>query len=123
MRQVNEHDPRVPGPGFCGEDCVLVPSGGGNYAGPTRDYTGLYVLGRYQTSQRSFIVSRYDYVQNPDRDGRTLNAGSVYLEWFPSEFSKLVAAYEGVSNEGTKFVNRLLVQATFAIGPHKPHPF
>ncbi|MDB4892178.1 MAG: hypothetical protein JWL61_4033 [Gemmatimonadetes bacterium] len=124
MRQVNEHDPRVPGPGLCASDgCTLVPSGGGNYAGPTRDYTGAYLFARFQTGQRSFIGSRYDYVQNPENAGRTLSAGSVYLEWFPSEFSKLVAGYEGVSNEGSKFVNRLLLQAVFSLGPHKPHPF
>jgi hypothetical protein len=47
----------------------------------------------------------------------------VYLEWFPSEFSKLVAGYEAVSPSGGTLVNRLLVQATFSLGPHKPHPF
>ena len=124
MRQVNEHNPRIPGPGACTADaCTLVPSVGGSYAGPTRDYTGAYLFARLQTGQRSFIGSRYDYVQNPENAGRTLSAGSVYLEWFPSEFSKLVAGYEGVSSEGSKFLNRLLVQATFSLGPHKPHPF
>jgi hypothetical protein len=124
MRQVNDHDPRVPATGVCEIDsCVLVPAAPGTYAGPTRDYTGAYVFARLQTGQRSFIGSRYDYVQNPENEGRTLSAGSVYLEWFPSEFSKLVAGYEGVSSEGSKFLNRLLVQASFSLGPHKPHPF
>ena len=52
------------------------------------------LFARYQTGQRSFLGARYDWLQDPERDGRTLNAGSVYLEWFPSEFSKLVAGYE-----------------------------
>jgi hypothetical protein len=47
----------------------------------------------------------------------------VYLELFPSEFSKLVAGYEAVSPSGGTVTNRLLFQATFALGPHKPHPF
>ena len=50
-------------------------------------------------------------------------AGSVYLEWFPSEFTKLLGGYEAVSNEGSAAVHRLLVQAVFSLGPHKPHPF
>jgi hypothetical protein len=123
MYQVNEKSPSVPVLGNCTDACPLAPTLAGNYAGPTRNYTGAYVFARLQTGQRSFIGSRYDYVQNPENDGRTLSAGSVYLEWFPSEFSKLVAGYEGVSNEGSKFVNRLLVQAVFSLGPHKPHPF
>ena len=122
MTQLNDKSPRVPGLG-CIDICSLVQAPAGSYAGPTRNFTGAYVFARVQTGQRSFIGSRYDWVQNPENDGRTLNAGSVYLEWFPSEFSKLVAGYEGVSNKGSEFLNRLLVQASFSLGPHKPHPF
>ena len=93
------------------------------YAGPTRDFTGAYVFARYQISRRAFVGARYDYLQDPETDGRTLNAGSGYLELFPSEFSKLVAGYEAVSPSGGTVTNRLLLQATFALGPHKPHPF
>jgi hypothetical protein len=119
MRQLNESDPGIPGVNGC-EDCVAAPLG---YAGPTRDFTGAYVYARWQTTQRTFVGARYDWVQDPVIDGRTLNAGSVYLEWFPSEFSKLVAGYEAVAPSGGTTVNRLLLQATFALGPHKPHPF
>jgi hypothetical protein len=93
------------------------------FASASRDYNGAYLFARFQTSQRQFIGARYDYVQNPENDGRTLTAGSVYLEWYPSEFSKLNFAYEGVKNSGEDLINRLLVQAAFSLGPHKPHPF
>ena len=106
MHQINESDPGIPGVNGC-EDCV----------------TGAYVFARWQTGQRTFVGARYDWLQDPIIDGRTLNAGSVYLEWFPSEFSKLVAGYEAVSPSGGDMLNRLLLQATFALGPHKPHPF
>ena len=119
MRQLNESDPRLPSP----TGCVACRNASGGDAGPTRDFTGAYVLARYQTSRRAFLVGRYDYLQQPEYDGRTLNAGSVYLELFPSEFSKLVAGYEAVSPSGGTLVNRLLLQASFALGPHKPHPF
>ena len=127
MHQRNERTPKLPNFSVrCGASCDDA------YLGPTRDFTGAYVFARVQTSQRSFLGSRFDWVQDPESDGRTLRAGSVYLEWFPSEFSKLVAGYEGVSAPGNDaaeparrpaLLNRLLVQASFALGPHKPHPF
>lgn len=119
MRQINQREPGIPGLSGC-SDCAPAALG---YAGPTRGFTGAYVFARWQTSQRSFVGSRYDFLQDEQNDGRTLNAGSVYLEWFPSEFSKLVAGYEAVSPSGGTLVNRLLLQASFALGPHKPHPF
>jgi hypothetical protein len=118
MRQLNERDPAVPV-----VPCTTLGCAEPTYAGPTRDYTGAYVFARYQTGQRQFVGARYDYVQNPENDGRTLTAGSVYLEWYPSEFSKLAAGYEALKNSGNDLVNRLLIQATFSLGPHKPHPF
>jgi hypothetical protein len=119
MRQLNERSPDVPRVATC-PACEAAASGA---LAATGDYTGAYVFARYQTGQRTFIGSRYDWLQDPERDGRTLNAGSVYLEWFPSEFSKLVAGYEAVSPSGGTLVNRLLLQASFSLGPHKPHPF
>ncbi|MDB4886352.1 MAG: hypothetical protein JWN79_1790 [Gemmatimonadetes bacterium] len=115
MRQVNERVDDLVAP--CA-NCATV-----SIAERARDYTGAYVFARYQTTQRTFLGARYDWLQNPENDGRTLNAGSVYLEWYPSEFSKLMAGYEGLSNSGDRLVNRLLVQAVFSLGPHKPHPF
>jgi hypothetical protein len=93
------------------------------YAGPVRDATGGYVFARYQLTQRLFISGRGDYVQDALIPDGTLKAGSGYLEWFPSEFSKFIAGYERVSQTGLEGLNRLLVQASFALGPHKPHPF
>jgi hypothetical protein len=119
MHQMNERDPRIPGV----SGCIACADASLGYAGPHRDFTGAYLFARYQIATRTFVGSRYDYLQDPANDGRTLNAGSVYLEWFPSEFSKLVAGYEAVSRSGETLVNRLLMQASFALGPHKPHPF
>jgi hypothetical protein len=104
-------------------DAPVLPVAGATYAGPTRGYTGAYAYARNQIGQRLFVGARYDYVQDPENAGRTLNAGSGYLEWFPSEFSKLVAGLERYNQAGLEGVNRILLQASFAIGPHKPHPF
>jgi hypothetical protein len=94
-----------------------------SYAGPNRDFTGTYVFARYQLTRRLYLGGRYDWLQDPEADGGTLNAGSGYLEWFPSEFSKLLAMYERRALEGELGENRLLFQAAFALGPHRPHPF
>jgi len=99
-----------------------------NYLGPERDFDGAYLLGRYQLTRRVFLGVRYDWLQDPDLTGpstlaRTFTAGSGYLEWFPSEFSKLAVAYEHTSPQDVVPVNRILLQASFAVGPHKPHPF
>jgi hypothetical protein len=110
MRQVNEKG-------------LSVPAANATLLQTPRDYTGAYVFARNQVTRRGYLGARYDYVQDEENDGRTLQAGSGYLEWFPSEFSKLTAAYERVQREGLGGTNRILLQATFALGPHKPHPF
>ena len=96
------------------------------FGGPGRDFTGAYAFARWQITTRGFLGARYDWVQDPLDPaglGRNLTAGSGYLEWFPSEFSKLVAAYERYQAPGADGINRILLQASFALGPHKPHPF
>jgi hypothetical protein len=118
MRQFNQRisDQLVRDP-FGGS--VLAP-----YEGPNRDFSGAYAFGRYQLTRRLFLGSRYDWLQDPEADGQTLQAGSGYLEFFPSEFSKLVVGYEHLFAEGdARDTDRILLQASFALGPHRPHPF
>jgi hypothetical protein len=110
MRQLNEHE--------SSDAVAALPR-----PIPSRDYTGGYVFARYQLSRRLFLGGRFDAVEDPTADGRSLKAGSGYLEWYPSEFSKLSAGYERVTQTGATGLNRILLQATFALGPHKPHPF
>ncbi len=93
------------------------------YLGPNRDFTGSYVFARWQLSQRLYLGGRYDSLEDPTADGATFSAGSGFLEWFPSEFSKLTAQYERATPPGQPAMNRILLQAAFAVGPHKPHPF
>ena len=109
LYQRNERDPAVPT--------------GTVYAGPHRNFTGMYAFSRYQLTQRLFLGGRYDQLQDPERDGARLVAGSGDLEYFPSEFSKLVLTYERLMPEAMRATDRVLLQATFSIGPHRPHPF
>lgn len=99
-----------------------VPAGA-TYLGPDRSYTGAYSFVRWQLTRRTFLGGRYDWLQDPESAGATFAAGSVYLQLFPTEFSKLVAAFERTMPSGLEATNRLLFHATFAVGPHRPHPF
>lgn len=116
MRQLNERDPRLELP-------AGVSPAGLAYGGPDRDFSGSYVFARYQLTRRGYLGARFDSFQDEAAQGRTSNAISGYLEFFPSEFSKLVASYERYSPAVGSATNRVLLQATFALGPHKPHPF
>lgn len=93
------------------------------YGGPNRDFTGAYGFARWQLTRRTYLGGRYDWLQDPELGGETLTAGSGYLQIFPSEFSKLVVAFERLMPKGMEATNRVLLQATFAVGPHRPHPF
>jgi hypothetical protein len=94
-----------------------------NYLGPARDFNGAYAFARWQLTRRVHLGGRYDWLEDPDLAGATFTAGSGYVEWFPSEFSKLMLAFERAMPTGLDATNRILLQATFALGPHKPHPF
>ena len=90
---------------------------------PDRDFFGAYAFARYQITRRGYIGARFDTFQDEAAEGRTSTAASGYFQFFPSEFSKLLAGYERYSPAEGSATNRFLLQATFALGPHKPHPF
>jgi hypothetical protein len=87
------------------------------------DFSGFYVFGRYQISRRGYLGARFDSLEDPEFDGERTNAFSGIWQFYPSEFSKIVAKFERVSPRSFEAFNRFILQATFALGPHKPHPF
>jgi hypothetical protein len=113
MQQVNPDNPKVsnalPGEVLLGRENEI----------------GAYVFARYQLSRRLFVGGRYDVVGEKLFQDGNLTAASGYLQFYPSEFSKLLAGYEALRPEGVgeKVMHRILLQAAFSIGPHKPHPF
>lgn len=112
LRQLNERTPALGN----------LPSNI-SYGGPTRGFSGAYLFTRYQLGRRTFIGARGDWLEDPDTDGETLRAASVYLQFFPSEFSKFVLGFERLNPGVGESVSRLLLQSTFSVGPHRPHPF
>ena len=122
MQQFNQNDAIVPG---CAELGLDATECGHTFdARESGNPIGAYAFARVQISQRAYLGARLDYVGTTSLSGTT-KAGSGYLEWFPSEFSKLVAGYERYVTSGldATALNRVLLQASFALGPHKPHPF
>lgn len=112
LRQLNQGRSALP--------AGLPPSA---WLGPTRGVTGAYLFARYQLARRTYLGGRWDMMQDPEADGATLKAASGYLQFFPSEFSKILAGVERIApGEGSAYT-RFLMQATFALGPHRPHPF
>ena len=87
------------------------------------DMSGFYVFGRYQISRRGYLGARFDSVDDIEFDGERTTAFSGMWQFYPSEFSKIVAKFERVSPKSFEAFNRFILQATFALGPHKPHPF
>ena len=84
---------------------------------------GYYAMGEYQFARRWYIGGR------ADRSGRVLDGdavdtgGSVFLTFWPTEFSQIRSQYrrtnyaEGVSG------NEFLFQFNFSIGAHGAHVF
>ncbi|HJR43795.1 MAG TPA: hypothetical protein VJ812_17005 [Gemmatimonadaceae bacterium] len=114
MRVLNERSPELP----------VVPGAEVEFEGPTRDVTGAYAFARYQLSRRTYLGARYDWLEDQEVEGDDLHALSGYFTFFPSEFSKFVLGYERLMPAGdAKALNRIVLQTTFSIGPHRPHPF
>ncbi|HJU65636.1 MAG TPA: hypothetical protein VJ596_08155 [Gemmatimonadaceae bacterium] len=114
IHQLNEAAPDLP----------EIPGQTVGYFGPTDDLTGAYIFARYQLQRRWFVGARYDWLEDPELGGETLSAVSGYLHFFPSEFSKIALGVERTMPSGDRDgITRLLVQATFAVGPHRPHAF
>jgi hypothetical protein len=92
-------------------------------AGPQAKAFGMYGLGEYQFARRWYIGGRYD------RSGRALDAslrddgGSVFLTYWPSEFSQIRGQYRRTNYAEGVAANEFLTQFSFAIGAHGAHVF
>ena len=85
---------------------------------------GAFLFAQWQLTRRSYIGGRWDYVEPPEEEEiPSIQAGQVILRYFPTEFSQFRLAYERQKPDGGEALDRLLFQATFALGPHRPHAF
>jgi len=80
--------------------------------------TGFWSLAEVRLSPRWLVGARYDWVENPEDPEETAWLVSPTLTWWQSEYVRIRAEYDLLrkepGNEG-----QLLLQVTFAMGPHK----
>jgi hypothetical protein len=92
-------------------------------AGQETTAFGWYGLAEYQFARRWYIGGRYD------RSGRPLDGslhdtgGSVFMTYWPSEFSQIRAQYRATNYSESIFANEFLFQFSFSIGAHGAHVF
>lgn len=96
---------------------------------PRRDGTGgetafgWYGSGDYQFARRWYAGGRYDRAAHPFDPDRVDAGGSVYLTYWPSEFSQVRGQYRRTNyGDGVK-ANEFLFQFLFSIGAHGAHVF
>jgi hypothetical protein len=85
---------------------------------------GAFLFGQVQVGRRWYVGARLDRVDGlREEPGAAANSISGYLTLYPSEFSLFRLGYEHRGLGDGDDVDRLLVQATVTLGPHRPHPF
>jgi hypothetical protein len=93
---------------------------------PTTRY-GAYASAEYQLTRRWFAGARYDYVESLEVDGAHEWAIVPNLTWWQSEWVYLRAEWQRaitpLAAGGRERSNRFILQAVWAIGPHKHELF
>lgn len=91
-------------------------------ANGSRSATGFFSMIEYQLSRTLYLGARYDWASLPDSSAHGSGI-SFALTYYPSEFSRyrLQLNRRRYSLLGTSW--DLILEATFSIGIHRPHPF
>jgi hypothetical protein len=87
-------------------------------AGTTTRYGGFVDL-NWQVNRRWILGTRYDYVETPRGARSTTWQLSPTIMWWESEFVYLRLEGQHVHDDLAGAQNRILLQAVFAMGPHK----
>ena len=84
---------------------------------------GMYVLGEYQFARRWFVGGRIDRAERAFDPSLSDTAGSVFLTFWPSEFTQIRGQYRRLHYAEGIRANELLFQFNFSIGAHAAHVF
>lgn len=79
---------------------------------------GAFLIGDLKLGQQWWVGARYEYVENPDVPEESAWLAGPTLTWWQSEFVRLRAEYAVLDGLGDRF-GQFILQATFAMGPHK----
>lgn len=84
---------------------------------------GFYGLGEYQFARRWYVGARGDRSARIDDGDLVDTGGSVFLTFWPTEFSQIRGQYRRINYAEGTTGNEFLVQFNFAIGAHGAHVF
>ena len=87
------------------------------------DTFGAYGLAEYQFARRWYIGGRVDHSGRTFDPTMTDNGGSVFLTYWPSEFSQIRGQFRHISFAEGVNANEFLFQFNFSIGAHGAHVF
>lgn len=83
---------------------------------------GGFVHLQIQPLKRWYLGSRIDYVLNGETEKEERQYAGI-LTFFPSEFSRIRFQWNRKDTDGEERSHRFFIQVTWALGPHRPHPF
>jgi hypothetical protein len=84
---------------------------------------GMYALAEYQFARRWYVGGRFDRSQQAFDASLRDTGGSVFLTFWPSEFSQIRGQYRHTRFAGGRRAHEVLVQLNFGIGTHGAHVF
>jgi hypothetical protein len=85
--------------------------------GSKQDAKGAFLIGEYKFATQWILGGRYEYTENPENPDEHAWLAGPSLTWWQSEFVRLRTAYELYRGEDR--FGQFVLQATFAMGPHK----
>jgi hypothetical protein len=91
-------------------------------SGP-QDAFGFYAMGEYQFARRWIAGGRLDYSGEATAASVVDKGGSVFLTYWPSEFSQIRTQYRHTRYGDARVSNDFLFQLLFSIGAHGAHAF
>lgn len=92
-------------------------------ADPAVKAFGMYGLAEYQFARRWYIGGRFDRSQHALDASLRDSGASVFLSFWPSEFSQLRGQYRHTRYGGGRRAHEFLFQLSFGIGTHGAHVF
>jgi hypothetical protein len=92
-------------------------------AGAQTTAFGFYGLGEYQFARRWYVGGRFDQSERSYDASLRDTGGSVFVTFWPSEFSQIRGQYRRTNYAEGKAGNEFLFQINFAIGAHGAHVF
>ena len=84
---------------------------------------GMYALADYQFARRWYAGARYDRSARALEPSTVDTGGSLFLTFWPSEFSQIRGQFRRTNYGGGISANELLFQFRFGIGAHAAHIF